>query len=162
TGPPKIASPYDHEQPAPGQIFAVPDNPPVILPDDWDARVRDVGAVCFRATPDRTATISNLLAALKGLSDESNKNTSLLELGKEKTAPFFAIGFGYRVIEALFEAMEHENVLSSADFWVDIQAALAAETDRDTSRRHLQAAADRLLAAREVLYPVAIHLLGIG
>jgi alpha-mannosidase len=162
SGPPKIASPYDHEQPASGQVFAVPDNPPVILPDDWEARVRGVGAVSFRATPVRDTTVSNMLEALKNLSNEPDKTTPLLEWGKEKAAPYFALGFGYRVIEALFEAMEHENVLSTADFWLDIQAALAAGSDPDASRKHLQAAADRLLAAREVLYPVAIHLLDIG
>ena len=161
-GPPRIVSPYDHEQPAQGQIFAVPDTPPAILPDDWESRVRDAGAVCFRATPDRAATISNLLAELKSLSEESNATTPLLGWEKEKTASYFALGFGYRVMEALFEAMEHENVLSTADFWVDIQAALAAEGDPDGSRKHLQAAADRLLTARESLYPVAIHLLDIG
>ena len=38
-----VASPYDYEQPKPGQIFAVPESPPLVLPDDWDQRVLDAG-----------------------------------------------------------------------------------------------------------------------
>src|SRR2546423_6804883 len=62
---PRIDSSYDHEQPAPGRIFAVPETPPLLLPDDWNDRVRAAGAVSFRATPDREATLENLRAALR-------------------------------------------------------------------------------------------------
>src|SRR5262249_30667137 len=41
-------------------------------------------------------------------------------------------------------------------------AALLSEPDPDVTRRHLQSAADRLLAAREVLYPVTIHVLDVS
>ena len=51
TRPPIVASPYDYEQPKAGQIFAVPESPPLVLPDDWDQRVLDVGAMAFRSTP---------------------------------------------------------------------------------------------------------------
>src|SRR6516162_8218969 len=51
--PPKIGSPYDYEQPSAGHIYAVPENPPLVLPDDWDQRVRAAGAVSFRASTDR-------------------------------------------------------------------------------------------------------------
>jgi hypothetical protein len=161
-GPPRIASPYDYEQPSQGQIFAVPETPPLVLPDDWEKRVRESGAVCFRATPDRMATFSNLLAALRNQAEQASKLEPLFALDSDRTAPFLGIGFGFRMIETLFEAMEHENVLSTSDFWLDVQSALAVVTDPEASRKHLQAAADRLLAAREVLYPVNIHLIDIG
>src|SRR6516164_1909258 len=67
TGPPRVGSPYDHEQPSAGQVFAVPESPPLILPEDWERRVKEAGAVHFRATPDRAATLANLLEALRSL-----------------------------------------------------------------------------------------------
>src|SRR5262249_25003393 len=69
----------------------------------------------------------------------------------------------YLIIHALFEAMEHENVLAGPEFWQDVQHAVTAVVggDPDDVRRHLQSAADRLLAAREVLYPVTIHFLDL-
>jgi alpha-mannosidase len=162
TGPPRVGSPYDHEQPSAGQVFAVPESPPLILPDDWDQRVRDAGAVAFRATPDRAATVENLKRTLQGAS-EGPQLAALLDLEPVKVAAFFGIGFGHGMVETLFEAMSHENVLAAAEFWQDIQAAVAALCDADPEayRRPLQAAADRLLAAREVLYPVTIHLLDL-
>ncbi len=45
SAPPRLGSPYDYEQPTAGHVYAVPDNPPLILPDDWDERVRAAGAV---------------------------------------------------------------------------------------------------------------------
>src|SRR5262249_24576648 len=67
-------------------------------------------------------------------------------------------------VEALFEAMEHENLLAVADLWQDVQQAIDSllSPDADAYRQHLQAAADRLLQAREILYPVNLHLLDIG
>ena len=66
-GPPRIASPYDHEQPVAGTIYAVPESPPLILPDDWDQRVSDAGAVAFRSMADRETTFGNLKGALQTL-----------------------------------------------------------------------------------------------
>src|SRR6516164_7757242 len=55
SGPPRVSSPYDHEQPSAGHIYAVPDQPPTMLPDDWEDRARATGAAVFTATADRTA-----------------------------------------------------------------------------------------------------------
>src|SRR5207302_7648756 len=55
-GPPRITSPYDYEQPVRGHVYALPESPPPLLPDDWDERVRSAGAVAFRASADRAAT----------------------------------------------------------------------------------------------------------
>src|SRR5437762_8211579 len=66
-GPPRISSPYDHEQPTAGHVYAVPENPPLILPDDWQDRVVQAGAIAFRATTDRATTLANLRDALRPL-----------------------------------------------------------------------------------------------
>jgi hypothetical protein len=159
--PPQISSPYDHEQPAAGQVYGLPASPPLILPDDWEERVRSAGAASFRATADRAETLGNLRQALERL--EGSPAAVRFELEEAKVAPFYGIGFGLAMLAALCEAMDHENSLSQDDFWLDVQAALAAlsSPDPDAFRRHLQAGAERLLAAREVLYPVNIHLLDL-
>src|SRR6266852_3226705 len=51
--PPRVASPYDYEQPSAGHLYAVPQTPTPMLPDDWATRVTDGGAAFFHATPDR-------------------------------------------------------------------------------------------------------------
>jgi hypothetical protein len=162
--PPRVGSPYDYEQPAANQVYAVPDSPPLFLPDDWDQRVRDAGAVAFRCTLDREATLANLREALRARGDAAPP-AHLIDLPADRVAPFFGIGFGYLHLEALFEAMEHENLLSTGDLWSEVQQAVAAlgnADDPDAWRRHLQAAADRLQSGREVLYPVTIHLLDLA
>jgi hypothetical protein len=161
--PPRVASPYDYEQPSPHHVYAIPETPPLILPDDWDQRVRAAGAVAFRAPPERQATLRNLREALRGRADEPELTARLLELEPPQTIPFFGIGFGYLMVDGLFEAMEHERLLATADFWLDGRQAVAAllPPDPDACRRHLQSAAERLLAARQVLYPVTIHLIDL-
>ncbi len=158
--PPRLGSPYDYEQPSEGHVYALPENPPLILPDDWDQRVSDLGALAFRATADRSATLANLQDVLRA---SGGGVEALFHLEPERLRPFFGIGFGYLMLETLCEAMQHENFLAAGELWQDVQNASAALTDpdRDAYRRHLQAAADRLLAAREVLYPVTIHLLDL-
>jgi hypothetical protein len=163
TAPPRLGSPYDFEQPAAGHVYAVPDNPPLVLPDDWDERVRVAGALAFRATMDREETLNNLRQALREWGEPAQASLPWLDLDAERVAPFFGVGFGHLHVEALFEAMAHENPLASSEFWPAVAAAVAAlgEADAEASRRHLQSAAEKLLAAREVLYPVTLHLLDL-
>ncbi|MBV9124788.1 MAG: hypothetical protein JO112_15640, partial [Planctomycetes bacterium] len=160
-GPPRIASQYDHELPTAGHVYACPETPPLFLPEDWEQRVRDAGSIAFRSTPDREETVNNLLEALRASGGE------VPEAGRpalEQAGPFLGLGFGYVQLETLFAAMEHENMLAAAEFWGEVQQALAAldQADLDGCRRSLEAAAGRLLTAREVLYPVTIHLIDLG
>jgi alpha-mannosidase len=161
---PRVDSSYDHEQPAAGRIFAVPETPPLLLPDDWNDRVRAAGAIAFRATPDRQATIDNLREALRshGAIAESTA-PHLLDASPDHYHAFFGIGLGFLVVEALLEAMEHQDVLTHGDILQDIQKAAGAlhADDQETWRGHLRAAAERLQQAREVVYPTNIHLLDI-
>jgi len=181
--PPIVASPYDYEQPRPGQIFAIPESPPLLLPEDWDQRVLDAHALAFRSAPSRETTLANFKQALATFEDREKLSgngldadgnpvaeaptqpmiANLLDLPASTLALFFSVGFGFLQIEGLFEAMEHENLLAAADLWQDVQAAVTAIADPDPAavRRHLKSAADRLLAAREILYPVTIHLLDL-
>jgi alpha-mannosidase len=151
--PPHIGSPYDYEQPSAGHVYAVPESPPLVLPDDWDERVHAAGAIAFKASADRQATLTNLREALQ-VSDNDPENAR----------PFFAIGFGFLMVEALAEAMDHEDLLSAPELWHDVQEAVTAVSAEDSEgcNRHLQSAAERLLSAREVLYPTTIHLIDLG
>jgi hypothetical protein len=162
-GPPRLASPYDHDQPAAGQVFAIPESPPLMLPDDWEQRAKMAGALVFKVTPDRATTFANLMTALQSLG-ENAPSTALRELDVERLAPFLGIGFGLLQMEALFEAMSHDNVLAAQEFWQDVQQAVEAlgGEDVDAPRRHLQAAANRLLEAREVVYQASIHLVDLA
>lgn len=213
--PPRICSPYDYENPVAGHVYAVPESPPMFLPDDWDQRVIDAGAVAFRSSPDRAATISNLKEAMRdfldrqkqtsppsstesappGVADPDDRDiatgmegqegpisleppqtpspvepeaaavkldhAALFDLPPEKFRPFFGIGFGFLHVVALFEAMDHENLLSYPDFWRDVQQAIEAIDQDDAVRGHLLSAAERLMSAREALYPVTVYLVDI-
>jgi hypothetical protein len=169
SGPPKIASPYDYEQPSAGHIYAIPDSPPLLLPDDWDQRVIDAGAVAFRTTGDRDWTFSNLRAALEHAkfaedqADLAKRSKELLDVPADRLAAFLGIGFGYLILDTLFEAMQHENLLATAELWQQLQEAVNKLTDPDPEafRQHLKTAADTLLAGREVLYPVTIHIIDL-
>src|SRR5262245_52972472 len=61
---PRTESPYDHEQPTGTHLYALPENPPLMLPDEWQERAKAAGEVYFRATPERPSTLANLREAL--------------------------------------------------------------------------------------------------
>ncbi len=160
--PPRIGSPYDYEQPTAGHLYAVPEAPPLVLPDDWYERVRGEGALAVQVPEDRSATFANLREALRSQLTDA-QDLALVDLDQARIAPFLGLGFGYAHLEALFEAMDHQPVLDTEAFWNEVQQAVAAlfEPDPEAYRPPLQAAAERLLAAREVLYPSAIHLINL-
>jgi hypothetical protein len=163
-GPPKVVSQYDHEQPSAGYVYAVPESPPLLLPDDWDQRVANAGALAFRATPSRQTTLENLQIALEAQTQKSDAASPGDGLLTPDHGPFFAIGFGFLMVNALFEAMEHENLLAAADLWQDVQQALEKLRggDADGARQHLQEAAGRLISGREVLYPSPMYIIDIS
>jgi hypothetical protein len=159
-GPPRVASAYDHEQPRPGAVYATPDHPPLMLPDDWPARVKAAGAVAVKVHADRGASLNHLKDALRGRPDAD----PLLDLDPARAAPFHGVGFGHVILEGLFEAMSHENMIDAAGFWEDVQAAIAAlpDLDADAARRRLKAAADKLVTARDVVYAAAVHIVDLA
>lgn len=149
--PPRVDVGYDHERPEPNRVYAVPESPPPMMPEDWELRVQAAGAIHLRATPDRATTFANLLRALPSASSgcdtavsnpvsETAQTTeglppplaeadsflpALLDLPEEKVRPFLAIGLGYLLQATLSEAMEHENLLETSAFWDDVQNAIA-------------------------------------
>jgi hypothetical protein len=167
---PKVSSPYDYETPSAGQVFAVPESPTLFLPDDWQYRLSETGAVSFTATSDRAGTVANLRDALRRLlerpaeGDGAARVAALLDAPDEAVRPFFGLGFGYMVVESLFDAMEHEHLLDGPTFFAEVRSAAErlAEGDAEGCRGHLRAAAEKLLSARETLYPMTVHLLDLA
>ncbi len=161
---PRLAMPYEHEDPTGEAIYAVPENPSLHLPDDWANRARSAGAVVFTATVDRAQTLANLRdALLPTLTPEDDAIVRLAALDPALARPFVGVGLGCLILDALCEAMSHENILPTEELTLDVSRAVAAcaAGDADATRAALQAAADRLLAAREILYPAALHLLDL-
>jgi hypothetical protein len=161
--PPSVASPYDHERPNPGQVFAVPENPTLYVPDDWGERIRAAGALRFTASPSREATRDHLKAALADPGGFATPDVTgrLLDLPDEAIADFYAVGFGYLVVDALFDAMDHDKLLDVDRFWAAVQSALVALVNgrADTTTAGLRQAAQTLQEAREVLYSMPVHVL---
>jgi hypothetical protein len=162
-GPPRVASPYDHEQPTAGRLYAAPVSPPLLLPEDWDRRVQTAGAAAFRVTADRGETLANLKVALRSLPAEFAPPQSLID-ADAAAAPFLGVGFGHLCLEGLFEAMTHDNVLDAAGFWQEMQAATAALAagDPGAARLRLKAAADHLYSARDVVYSASLFVVDLG
>lgn len=150
--PPTAASSYDHDAPGEGTVYVVPEGPTLYQPDDWWERVKDAKAVAFRATPQRAESLRNLLEALRNSGDESG----LLDVSAETVRMFAALGYGYLLVESLFDAMDHEHLLDAEGFWADVTAAVSNIAE---ARNHLRSAADKLRSARESLNSNAIHLL---
>src|SRR5262249_1015776 len=150
------------EQPKAHHIYALPDSPPLYLPDDWPHRAANAGACAFTATQERDGTLSALRQELASF-EPSIEQSARLDLPVEVVRPFVAVGFGYFMVEHLFDSMQHERVLAQGDFWQEIQKAVAALStpQKESFRDHLQKAANLLQSAREILYPVGIHLLDI-
>jgi hypothetical protein len=147
--PPRLASPYDHEQPSGPHIYALPETPPLFLPDDWEVRVAQAGGVAVRVGLERHSAQKELLQKL-GLSDSTPATL----------AGFYGLGLGFALMDAFFEGMQHPSSLAVNDFWADVQAAATA-ADEATQHRLLQAAAQRLREARETLYSGTIYLLAV-
>src|SRR3954452_24644611 len=121
---PHPSPPHDHEEPAADGLFAVPDNPPPEgLPEDWAAKARAAGAVVFSASPDRAATFDSLKKALAEAHPGDERMAKLLALPPERVAPFLGIGSGHAVLDSLFEAMAHDNVLPAEELLADLKAA---------------------------------------
>src|SRR5262249_13556234 len=97
----------------------------------------------FRSGWDRASTLANLKEALVQLGADLGP----FDRDPAELRAYFGLGLGYITVETLFDAMEHEHLLDKDAFWADVQPGT------------LQEAALKLMHAREVLYPVAVHLI---
>src|SRR2546423_390607 len=99
TGPPRIASQYDHEQPTAGHVYAVPESPSLFFPDAGAGRSPGTGFVPFCAAPGRQTTQANLNAASRksrpAPQEPANEGQAARLLTAEQVGPFLGIGFGY-------------------------------------------------------------------
>ncbi|MBX9627521.1 MAG: hypothetical protein K2X82_27215 [Gemmataceae bacterium] len=154
-GPPQVANTYDHDQPTPGAVYAVPQGPHLYQPDDWGERVRQAGAAAFHAVADRTDTLGRLKEALA----ENGQDVRLFDAPAEAVRLFAGLGFGYVLVDNLFEAMSHDRLLDAGAFWAEVTAAVEAVGKAEDYRTPLKAAAEKLQTAREQLYPGSIHWL---
>jgi hypothetical protein len=144
--PPQPASAYDHDQPAEGAIYTVPAGPHLHQPDDWPQRATAAHAVAVTATPDRADTLERLLDGLRATGEPLPFDAS-----PDTVRAFAGLGFGYLMVETLFDAAGHDRLLDAEGFWADVSAAAWGVTSRDESFRCLRAAADKLRSAREAL-----------
>lgn len=165
----KITDPHDHDPPSAGHVYAVPEVPHSHLPEDWEEKVREVGAIAFTATTDREQTLQNLRDALREHADAggqlSETQRKLLEIDLPELRPFSGIGFGYGHLDSMFETMDHENVIDTYGVVDSLklasqQAAGEAPVEEE-GISGLQAAANLLLEAREVLYQAEMFIIDI-
>ncbi|QVL34495.1 hypothetical protein KIH39_11475 [Telmatocola sphagniphila] len=171
---PIIASAYDHESPAAGECFAVPESPPLYQPENWAERVIDAGALAFKPCSTLQETLESAQHALNSVESreidnearsifQNEHSAKLWNLPEEHYLPFLGLGFGYLVIESLYEAMQHDHLLDKERFWQHLQEALTAlvqpELNAESFFNALRSAAQLLQSARETLNPSTISLL---
>jgi len=153
--PPQASVSYDHDIPREGAIYCTPRGPHLFQPDDWRSRVETVGAHVFDAAATRSETIGNLLTALR----EKGEANPLLDAPPDVVRSFLGLGYGYLVLDNLFEAADHTRLLDAMAFWGDVTAAVESAARNEPFRDHLKAAAERLLQAREQLHSQKMHWL---
>src|SRR4029077_11396429 len=104
--PPVVSSSYDHDQPGEGNVYVVPEGPQLYQPDDWPQRVHQAKAVAFRAAPDRAVTLDTLKQACR----DADRESPGFDLPAETVRLFAGLGYGYLLVETLFDAAEHDHL----------------------------------------------------
>ncbi len=150
--PPTCASAYDHDLPTEGAIYAVPQGPHLYQAENWAERVKSVHAVAFVAEPDSAATRAAMLAALR----ERDADVPHADAPADLVTAFAAIGYGYLLVEGLYDASDHEHLLDVHGFWADLTLALGDPAEALT---HLRSAGQKLRDARETLNSQSFSLL---
>ncbi|MBY0514402.1 MAG: hypothetical protein K2P78_10875 [Gemmataceae bacterium] len=154
--PPQASNSYDHDTPTAGFLYAVPQGPHLYQPDDWNDRVANAGAVVFHPTPDRGETLDRLRTALR----EKGAAGPLLDAAPDVVRLFTGLGYGYLLVDMLYEAMDHQRLLDAAGFWADVAAAVeAVGRGEEGFREHLKAAAGKLESAKLQVSSSTMYLL---
>lgn len=152
---PVASNTYDHDLPLPGAVYCVPQGPHLYQPDDWRERVTAAGAVAFAGTADRRESIANLKDALASRGEAG----PVFDVPPETLRLFTGVGFGYLLVDSLYEAADHDRLLDADSFWADVSAAVQAAGENGNVREPLARAAEQLRVARESLNPSAMFWL---
>ncbi|MEO2092285.1 MAG: hypothetical protein ABGY75_22755, partial [Gemmataceae bacterium] len=161
--PPVAASTYDHDVPQAAHLYVVPTGPTLYQPADWGEQVAAANGAAFQATSDRAETTANLHAAVREFADRNPECAAAadkLNAPAEVVRLFEAVGYGYLLVEALFDAASHDRMLDDAGFWADVTAAANAESPSDV-RKHLKDAVEKLTSARRVLNTNDVKLIDL-
>jgi len=145
--PPQISTSYDHDLPGQGFIYAVPAGPHLYQPDDWPHRVLQAQGLQFPTDPDRQATADLFRQACS----QADWPTTSLERPATDWLPFAGIGYGFLIVDTLYEAADHERLLDGEQFWAQVQQAAQAFLNQEPCEDFLRAAALSLQEARERL-----------
>ncbi len=156
--PPQASSSYDHDLPRTGFVYCVPEGPHLFQPDDWNTRVEEAKSIVFRATASRAETIERLFTALRE-SGQAAHAGSLFDASAEAVRLFAGLGYGYLMLDTLYEAMDHEKLLDAPGFWADVVAARDALEKSEEYIPHLKLAAEKLQAGREPVYSGSMYWL---
>ncbi|GIW84212.1 MAG: hypothetical protein KatS3mg106_725 [Gemmataceae bacterium] len=147
--PPQPSNSYDHDTPSAGFIYVLPKGPQLFQPEDWQQRVEMAPAYALEATSDRSETLSRLLSVAR----QAGSPPALLEAPAEAVRLFFGLGYGYLLLDTLYEASDHVRLLDGTAFWQDVTAAVQSLQEGGDPRPSLRAAAEKLQQAREQIHP---------
>ncbi|MSR30104.1 MAG: hypothetical protein EXR99_01240 [Gemmataceae bacterium] len=112
----------------------------------------------FMAAQNRPECLNNLLQAVEGppapTTPESEKVLGL----------FFGTGYSYLTLNSLFDAMQHENLISHESFWEESKQAAKhfLEGALELASTSLRNALGILQSAREILHSSTIFLVDLG
>jgi hypothetical protein len=153
--PPQTSNTYDHDLPRAGFVYGVPEGPHNFQPDNWDERAVEAKSIVYKATASRIETRERLLKALR----DTGQSGPLLDAPPEAVRLFAGLGYGYVMLDTLYEAMDHEKLLDAAGFWADVVAAVEALAQGGDYKEHLKQAAEKLRAGREPVVSMSMHWL---
>lgn len=145
--PPSAASPYDHNDPLPEAVYALPESPALHVDDDWKSRCAAAGALAVPITADRGRSLQVM-----------HESIGTAPPPAEFARMFGGIGYGYLLLQTLFDASHHPPLLNVESFWNHVRAGAesAISLDMQATCEHLKRAAEELHTAREGLAPGGI------
>ncbi len=137
-----------------GYLVMLPDSAANLVAQEWMLVAEDLECRIVGELRHRDEFVDAALAAL----DEPPP-----EFDPALVGDFYALGFGYLLVELLTRQLRYMSNLDEETFRKETLSAVEAlyEGDVENARVRLQAAFDLLHEAREYFYPVEAHLLDL-